>query len=71
MTHPTRRPDNLRLVTCAIIALTGLVWIGQGLGYLESDSFMFGDPTWAAIGVGMIGLALFLAGREFYLRRRG
>lgn len=71
MTHPTRRPDNLRLVTSVIVALTGLVWIGQGLGYLEGDSFMVGDPMWAAIGLGMIGLAVFLAGRELYLRRRG
>lgn len=71
MTRPPRRPDNLRLVTSVIVALTGLVWIGQGLGYLESESFMVGDPLWAVIGVGMIGLAVFLAGREFYLRRRG
>jgi hypothetical protein len=71
MTSRPRRPDNVRLVTALIVALTGIVWIGQGLGYLASDSFMVGDPAWAAIGLGMIGLAVFLAGRELYLRRRG
>lgn len=74
--HPTRvtptprRPDNVRLVTAAVVALTGLLWIGQGLGYLQGDSFMVGDPLWAAIGAVFMGIGAFLAWQEFDRRRR-
>ncbi|MGL5825243.1 MAG: hypothetical protein ACRCYU_10575 [Nocardioides sp.] len=36
-------------VTGILLVLVGLVWTGQGLGYLKG-SFMTGSPTWAVIG---------------------
>lgn len=50
----TRR-SPLRLVLAVGIALTGLVWILQGLGILTAArSFMIGDPTWAVIGAAFV-----------------
>jgi uncharacterized BrkB/YihY/UPF0761 family membrane protein len=56
-----------RAVIGGLVALVGLVWIGQGLGYLPG-SFMSGDPTWAVIGavVMLLGLAVAWSG----VRRR-
>ena len=46
-----------------LILLGGLVWVGQGLGYIKG-SFMTGDIKWFWIGSAMvvIGLALGLVG---------
>ena len=43
--------------------LAGLVWVGQGLGYIKG-SFMTGDIKWFWIGSAMvvIGLALGVVG---------
>ena len=43
----------------ALVLLTGLVWVGQGLGYIKG-SFMTGDMTWFWIGLGMIAAGLVL-----------
>ena len=58
---------NGLIVLGVLLLLVGLVWVGQGLGYIKG-SFMTGDPKWFWIGVGMIvvGLALGVGG----LRRR-
>jgi hypothetical protein len=50
-----------------LLLLVGLVWVGQGLGYIKG-SFMTGDMKWFWIGVGMIvaGLGLGVGA----LRRR-
>lgn len=40
---------RMRRVAGAILALIGLVWLGQGLGLIPG-SFMTGDPFWAAAG---------------------
>lgn len=56
-----------RLVLAAVLALVGLVWIGQGLGFI-GGSFMTGSLEWAAIGTALlVGAALLVAGE---LRRR-
>jgi hypothetical protein len=34
-----------------VLIATGLVWIGQGTGLLQSRSFMVGSPIWAVIGL--------------------
>jgi hypothetical protein len=39
----------IRLVIGGLIALVGLVWIGQGVGWIEG-SFMTGEAVWAVIG---------------------
>ena len=39
--------------------LVGLLWVGQGLGYLPG-SFMTGDRTWFWVGLLVAVLSLFL-----------
>jgi hypothetical protein len=48
----------------ALIAFMGLVWTGQGLGYI-GGSFMSGSLTWAVIGPIVALLGLFVATRGF------
>ena len=43
----------------AVLAVLGLVWLGQGIG-LIGGSFMSGDPLWAVIGASLIVTALVL-----------
>jgi hypothetical protein len=48
-----------------LVVLTGLVFVGQGLGLLRGRSFMVDDLRWAAIGVIMvIGSIAWLAWRR-------
>ena len=42
-----------------LLLLVGLVWVGQGLGYIRG-SFMTGDMKWFWIGVGMIAAGVVL-----------
>jgi len=49
-----------RLLTVTLLALIGLVFLGQGLGYI-GGSFMTDNPLWAAIGSVLLGVALALA----------
>jgi hypothetical protein len=46
---------NARLVAGAIAVLVGLVWIGQGLGYVPG-SFMTGEPFWAIAGAVLVAV---------------
>ncbi len=55
-----------RLVLAAVIALAGLVWLGQGVG-LIGGSFMTGSPLWAVIGAVLLALAVVMVVAE---RRR-
>ena len=55
-----------RLVLAAVIALVGIVWLGQGVG-LIGGSFMTGSPLWAVIGAVMLALAVVMVVAE---RRR-
>jgi len=41
------------LVVGVLVLLTGLVWVGQGLGYIKG-SFMTGDMKWFWIGCVMV-----------------
>jgi hypothetical protein len=58
-----------RVVAGVLLALVGLVWIGQGLGILRGSSFMVDDPLWAVIGVALVaaGVAVLVDARR---RRR-
>jgi hypothetical protein len=48
------------VVLGAILLLLGLVWIGQGLGYIRG-SFMTGDIKWTWIGLATAILGTGLA----------
>lgn len=49
-----------RLVIAAIVGLVGLVWLGQGLGYI-GGSFMTGSQLWATIGTVLLVVAIAIA----------
>ena len=49
------------LVAAGLLGLTGLVWMGQGLGYIRG-SFMTGQMTWFWIGLGCVVIALAVTG---------
>jgi hypothetical protein len=73
--HPTpvapssrRAPDRTRSVIAAIVALVGLVWIGQGVGAI-GGSFMSGDAFWAVVGLALVAAAIAYAAWP-RLRRR-
>ena len=55
-----------RLAIAALLALVGVVWIGQGLG-LIGGSFMSGSPVWAIVGAVLVAVAVVLLAVE---RRR-
>ena len=52
-----------RTVGGVIMIATGLVWIGQGTGFLAGRSFMVGDPLWTVLGLlaVVIGLVVVFA----------
>jgi hypothetical protein len=56
-----------RVAIAAALALVGLLWIGQGLGFVPG-SVMSGDPLWAVVGAGLLLVAGALVAREM---RRG
>lgn len=55
-----------RRIAAVLMALVGLVWIGQGLGLLRGSSFMVDDLRWAAAGAALLVVAgiLIVAGRR-------
>jgi membrane protein implicated in regulation of membrane protease activity len=53
-----------------VLVLVGLVWIGQGAGFI-GGSVVTGDPLWAIVGVVLVGLALAIAVREWRRTTRG
>ncbi len=56
--------QRLRWIVVGGLVLVGVVWIGQGLGFIPG-SFMTGDPFWAVAGaiVAVGGLVIFWSGR--------
>ena len=56
-----------RLVIAVVVGLVGLIWLGQGLGYI-GGSFMSGSQLWATIGTLLIVVAAAIAVLE---ARRG
>ena len=58
----------LLLVLGALAALTGLLWIGQGLGIVmwPAESFMLADRQWALTGavLAVIGVVLIWLARR-------
>jgi hypothetical protein len=55
-----------RLVFAALLVAVGLVWIGQGLGWLRGTSFMVNDVRWAGAGVVVVigGAVLAVSARR-------
>ena len=52
-----------RLILAAVLALVGLIWVGQGTG-LVHGSAMTGSSFWEMVGVLLLLLALAILVRE-------
>ena len=63
-----RRLRPILLVLGTVATLIGLLWIGQGLGYINwpTSSFMLGRQVWVNYGSGLAvaGLLLILLARR-------
>ena len=59
---------NGLVVIGLLVLAVGLVWIGQGLGYIKG-SFMTGDMKWFWIGCAMVVVGLILGGGALVTRR--
>ena len=63
-----RRLRPILLAVGVMLALTGLLWIGQGLGYVHwpRSSFMLEQRVWADYGAALAvaGLLMVLAARR-------
>ena len=57
------------IVIGVLVLLVGLVWVGQGLGYVKG-SFMTGDMKWFWIGLGMVALGVVIGGGALISGRR-
>lgn len=55
-----------RMILAMALVAVGLVWIGQGLGFLRGSSFMVDDTRWAILGAIAIvlGAAIALSARR-------
>jgi hypothetical protein len=58
-----------RLVIALVVALVGLVWLGQGTG-LIAGSAMSGTTFWAVVGAALLVVAGAIAYREWQVSRR-
>ena len=59
-----------RLVVALILALVGVVWIGQGTGVI-AGSAISGSGFWAAVGLLLVVFAIAIVVRERRLTTRG
>jgi ABC-type nickel/cobalt efflux system permease component RcnA len=50
-----------RWIVAAGMAAVGLVWVGQGLGFLRSSSFMVNDVRWAVAGAALLLIGAVMA----------
>ncbi|HEY8642144.1 MAG TPA: hypothetical protein VIO84_05180 [Candidatus Dormibacteraeota bacterium] len=57
------------IVFGVLLALLGLVWIGQGVGIIKG-SFMTGSGFWATVGAVCLVAGLALIGGGLRIRRR-
>lgn len=50
----------------SVLIIVGAIWIVQGLGILDTGSFMDRQPFWAVLGAGLAvaGLVLLLVRRR-------
>jgi len=59
-----------RLVIALILALVGLVWLGQGLALIKGSA-MSGSSVWAIVGTILLVLAAVIVLRERRPATRG
>ena len=52
-----------RLIVAVVLALVGLVWVGQGIGIIHGST-MTGSSFWAVVGVLLLLLAVAILAWE-------
>jgi hypothetical protein len=50
----------LRGIIGVLLALIGLVWIGQGTNLITNSQLMSGKPLWALIGLVVLAVGIVL-----------
>ncbi len=50
----------LRIVVAVVLFLVGMVWLGQGVGFI-GGSAMTGSSFWAVVGAALVVIAAWLA----------
>jgi len=60
----------VKLMGGVVLLLLGLVWLGQGLGFIRG-SFMTGQAMWAIIGAVLVVIAAWLLWSVVQSRRVG
>jgi biotin transporter BioY len=60
----------VKLVGGVVLLLLGVVWLGQGLGFIRG-SFMTGQAMWAIIGAVLVVIAAWLLWSVVQSRRVG
>ncbi len=58
-----------RWIIAVVVALIGLVFIGQGTNILPGSGGMYGDDRWAVVGLLMIVLGCAIGWSAFRNRR--
>jgi hypothetical protein len=59
-----------RWIIAAVLAIVGVGWIAQGLGYMPGSGFMDGDVRWAAIGAVLLAAGVIVGWTAWRARRR-
>ena len=59
-----------RWIIATVLALIGVVWIGQGLGIIRGSSLMVGDVRWAIGGLALVAGAILVGWTAVRNRRR-
>lgn len=59
-----------RWIVAAVLTVTGLVWIGQGLGVLRGSSPMVDDGRWAIAGFALVAGGLLVGWSALRNRHR-
>jgi hypothetical protein len=63
MTEPKPQPNNNRKALGVLLAIGGVIWVGQGIGLIPG-SFMTGDIRWAIAGAVLLLVAIILLARR-------
>ena len=59
-----------RGIIATVLALVGVVWIGQGLGIIRGSSLMVGDVRWAIAGLALVAGSILVGWTAVRNRRR-
>ena len=55
--------ERTRWLVAVTLIVVGLVWVGQGAGFLRGSSFMIDDTRWAIAGAVLFAVGAMLAWR--------